>query len=199
MNQEIVEFSATNGLHVCLTIGNHLMTTAPSIWRLSPASFASHVMDQTACSRVTLEEQYRQIPNGEEDAFRIPFMTPFGLLECTRMPFGMRDVTWIFCAVHPSRFGWSDDILISRSCFCSISVSRRVTTNKFAVGFYCSSSFPATRTVARQWSSSSSSVTDLLKWTEDDSIWIRDRVSVYGYENRSCGNHCGTPPESGSR
>ena len=83
-------------------------------------SFNSQLKGATIFSKIDLAKGYHQIPMADEDVCKTAIITPFGLFEFLRMPFGLKNAAQAFQRLMDSIFGdipyafvYLDDILVA--------------------------------------------------------------------------------------
>ena len=83
-------------------------------------SFNTHLKGAKVFSKVDLTKGYHQIPMAAEDVCKTAIITPFGLFEFLRMPFGLKNSAQAFQRLMDSIFGdipfafvYLDDVLIA--------------------------------------------------------------------------------------
>ena len=81
--------------------------------------FTSRISSSTVFSKLDLYKGYYQVPINEEDGQKTVFITPFGMFEFLRLPFGFRNARNTFQRMMdqilgdlPFCFVYVDDILI---------------------------------------------------------------------------------------
>ena len=58
---------------------------------LNIADFTSRISGSTVFSKLDLQEGYYQVPMASKDIQKTAIVTPFGMVEFLRMPFGLRN------------------------------------------------------------------------------------------------------------
>ena len=83
------------------------------------ANFTSRISGSTVFSKLDLQKGYYQVPVAPEDVKKTAIITPFGIFEFLRMPFGLRNAGNTFQRLMdqvlgdlPFCFVYVDDILI---------------------------------------------------------------------------------------
>jgi len=86
------------------------------------ADFTSRVAGSTIFSKLDLQKGYYQVPMAEEDICKTAIITPFGMFEFLRLPFGLRNAGNTFQRMMDSILGdlpycftYIDDILVFSS------------------------------------------------------------------------------------
>ena len=86
------------------------------------ADFSSRIAGSTVFSKLDLQKGYYQVPMAEEDICKTAIITPFGMFEFLRLPFGLRNTGNTFQRMMDSILGnlpycftYVDDILIFSS------------------------------------------------------------------------------------
>ena len=86
------------------------------------ADFSSRIAGSTVFSKLDLQKGYYQVPMAEEDICKTAIITPFGMFEFLRLPFGLRNAGNTFQRMMDSILGdlpycftYVDDILIFSS------------------------------------------------------------------------------------
>ena len=84
--------------------------------------FSANSAGKSVFSKVDLVQGYYQVPMAPGDIRKMAIITPFGLWEFTRMPFGLKNATQTFqrlmdtvCADLEFAFAYLDAILIART------------------------------------------------------------------------------------
>ena len=60
------------------------------------ANFTSRISGSTVFSKLDLQQGYYQVPVAPEDVKKTAIITPFGMFEFLRMPFGLRNAANTF-------------------------------------------------------------------------------------------------------
>ena len=86
------------------------------------ADFSSRITGSTVFSKLDLQKGYYQVPMAEEDICKTGIITPFGMFEFLRLPFGLRNAWNTFQRMMDSILGdlpycftYVDDILVFSS------------------------------------------------------------------------------------
>ena len=107
--------------------------TIPNLYPLpNIADFTSRISGSTVISKLDLQKGYYQVPLASEDIQKTSIVTPFGMFEFLRMPFGLRNAGNPFQRMMdlgdlPFCFVYFDEILIySKDLFSHVVNLRKV-------------------------------------------------------------------------
>ncbi|MBM6549460.1 reverse transcriptase family protein [Streptococcus dysgalactiae] len=82
----------------------------------------ANLVDKSVFSKIDLVRAYNQIPVAADDIAKTAVITPFGLFEFVRMPFGLRNAAQTFqrfidqvCRGLDGVYSYLDDILVASS------------------------------------------------------------------------------------
>jgi hypothetical protein len=98
----------------------NLITTEDRYSLPNMADLSSHLDGCTIFSKLDLQKGYLQVPVKQQDVPKTAIITPFGLFEFLRMPFGLRNAGMMFQRMMdqlffdlPCVFVYLDDLLIA--------------------------------------------------------------------------------------
>ena len=111
------------GWHPCGDYRRLNMVTVPDRYPLpNIADFSSRIAGSTVFFKLDLQKGYYQVPMAEEDICKTAIITPFGMFEFLRLPFGLRNAGNTFQRMMDSILGdlpycftYVNDILVFSS------------------------------------------------------------------------------------